>query len=253
MKSRTIFTVLVLVNLALGGALAWSMQQSVAPAPLPAEEHADRVRLAGEAVASAPLASAAEVTELQSEPASPEAASAAAASAVLAVAEPVATPVAAEPAARLLCLRWGDFTTSQWREARNALRLQMAGVEIEETLNEDKARYWVYMPPLDSVEAARQAVVELKGKGVADTFIIQDGGPQQLAISLGLFSKKSMADEFVARLKSKGIDRIVSKPHPQSRYISILVREVPENRKADVKAMAAAFDKTAVQQVPCPG
>lgn len=248
MKSRTIFTVLVLVNLALGGALAWTMQQPVAPAPLPTEEHAERVRLTGETVASA-----AQVSEAQPVPASPATASAAAASAVLPVAEPVATPVAAEPAARLLCLRWGDFTTSQWREARNALRLQMTGVEIEETLNEDKARYWVYMPPLDSVEAARQAVVELKGKGVPDTFIVQDAGPQQFAISLGLFSKKSMADEFVARLKGKGIDRIVSKPHPQSRYISILVRDVPEERRADVKAMAAGFEKTAVQQVPCPG
>ena len=253
MTSRTIFAVLVLVNLALGGALAWTVQQPAVTAAVPAEEHAERVRLADEPMASAPMASAIVLAQTASEPVADPAASAPAASASAPVVEPVATPVAAEPAPPQLCLRWGDFTTSQWREARNALRLQVGGLEIEETLNDDKARYWVYMPPFDSLEAARAAIADLKAKGVADTFIIQDGGPQQLAVSLGLFSKKAMAEEFVAKLKSKGVERIISKPHPQSRYISILVRNVAESSKAALKTLATGFEKTSVQQVPCPG
>lgn len=256
MKARTLFFILVLLNAGLAAVLFWSLQQPVAPQAVPPDEHAGLVLLQGETAASLAQAqpASAAVAEPVAEP-EPVASAPAASDAGGAGSAPVASvaSVAAEvPAERRICMRWGDFTTTQWREARASLRLQFASVEIEEFLNEDKARYWVYLPPFDTQEQARAAVADLKARGVGDTFIIQEPGPQQLAVSLGLFSKKSMAEEFVARLKAKGIERIISKPHPQSRYISIVLREVPEDQKAALRALAGRFEKTALQVQACP-
>lgn len=244
MKARSTFLVLVLINLVLAALLAWTVLMPPVAVALPPEEHADQVRLPDEAPASVAVASAAPVSVVDSSSAPP--------ANVAVLAEASAVPAsAASSTTRLVCLRWGDFTTAQWREARNALRLQLGTIEIEEFLNEDKAKFWVYMPPFDSLEAARVAVADLKANGVVETFIIQDGGPQQLAISLGLFSKKAMAEEFASKLMAKGIDRVVSKPHPQSRYISILMRDIPEPQKATVRAMSAGFENTSVQELAC--
>lgn len=256
MKARTLFAVLLLLNVALGAGFAWTQLRPAAPAPVAPEYQASRIQLEHEAPASAAQALPAVVepakeTIAAEEP--PPVASAPPASAVVVASAAQASEApASAPAERLICLRWGDFTTAQWREARSALRLQLATLEIEEFLDEDKARYWVYLPPFDSQQAARQAVADLKSRGVADSFIIQEPGPQQFAVSLGLFSKKSMADELVSRLKSRGIERIISRPHPQSRYISIVLRDLPESQRGTIRTLAARFEKTTVQNQPCP-
>lgn len=260
MRSRTFFFLLLTINAALGGLLAWQLLAPPAATTAPAEEHVERVRLDSEMPASAAPASAVAVASAPAAPGGTAASAPAPAPVTTPPVEvvdatppaPASTPVAA-PAAASLCARWGDFTALQWKEARAVVRAQLGSVEIEETLNEDKARYWVYLPPFDSQEAAKQAVADLRSRGINDTFIIQEPGPQQLAVSLGLFSKKAMAEEFVGRLRAKGIDRIVSKPHPQSRYISILIRGVPPAQKAQLRALAGGFEKTTVQIVPCPG
>lgn len=247
MKSRTLFVVLLVVNLGLAGALTWSLLRPKTAGQLPGEEHVESVHLLGEMVkASAPVA------KLVVKPV----ASAPVASSVIvpAVAEssiPTASPVLAQKPV-LACLSWGDLSGKQWIEARLLLQKKLGRIDFEERMNEDKAKFWVYIPPAESLADARKAMEELKTKGFNDALIIQDSGPQQFAISLGLFSKKSMAEQFLAKLKAKDVTEAVNKPHPQSRYISVLMRNLAADQQAEIKKMASGFEKTTVQSVACP-
>lgn len=247
MKSRTLFVVLLVVNIGLAGAVAWSLLRPHTPGQLPSEEHVESVHLLGEiSKASVPVA----------KPVVKPVASAPVASSVIvpAAAEastPTASPVLAQKPV-LACLSWGDLSGKQWIEARLLLQKKLGRIDFEERMNEDKAKFWVYIPPAESLADARKAMEELKAKGFNDALIIQDSGPQQFAISLGLFSKKSMAEQFLAKLKAKDVTEAVNKPHPQSRYISVLMRNLAADQQAEIKKMASGFEKTAVQSVACP-
>lgn len=249
MKSRTLFVILLVVNLGLAGALVWSLLRppTLRSGQLPKEEHVESVHLLAEITkASAPVA----------KPVVKPVASAVIASSVIvpAVAE-ASAPIASTAQVQkpvLACLSWGDLSSKQWIEARLFLQKKLGRIDFEERMNEDKAKFWVYIPPAESLAEARKAMEELKTKGFNEALIIQDSGPQQFAISLGLFSKKSMAEQFLAKLKAKDVTQAVNKPHPQSRYISVLMRGLAAEQQAEIKKMASGFEKTAVQTVACP-
>ena len=65
--------------------------------------------------------------------------------------------------------------------------------------------YWVYIPPLSSKKEAEAKVSELKKLQIADHFIVQEDGPNNYAISLGLFSSREAADSYFQVLRGKGV------------------------------------------------
>lgn len=250
MKSRTLFWILAIINLFLAGVLAWSIFQPEKPLILPKEEQVAQVHLLSE-LPEASLAEAKPV--VASEPsASRVAASAPSASAVISTASAAIASAEVTPAKPVLsCLMWTDLSGRQWIEARLLLQKKLGRLDFEERMNEDKAKFWVYIPPADSLEEARSTLAGLKEKGMTDALIIQDNSPQHLAVSLGLFSKKAMADQFVAQLKAKDVTRAIIKPHPQSRYISVLMRSLTEEKLGEVKKLASTFEKTSVRPMKC--
>lgn len=64
--------------------------------------------------------------------------------------------------------------------------------------------WWVYIPPLASKADAEKKAAELRGLGVADYFLIQEG-PNRFAISLGIFSSEKGGQERMSELKNKGV------------------------------------------------
>lgn len=65
--------------------------------------------------------------------------------------------------------------------------------------------FWVFLPPAPDRAAARKRVAELKRAGITDYFVMQKQGPQQFAISLGVFNTRGPADNLVQSLRLKGI------------------------------------------------
>ncbi len=65
--------------------------------------------------------------------------------------------------------------------------------------------YWVYIPPLGSRQEADRKVAELKKIGVPELFVVQEAGPNRLAISLGIFSTAQAAGERLEALRGKGV------------------------------------------------
>lgn len=250
MKSRTLFWILAVINLLLAGAVAWSILQPEKPLSVPDEEHVAQVHLLSEL----PEASLAEAKPaVASEPiASPVEASAPSASAAISMASATIASAEVAPAKPVLsCLMWADLSGRQWIEARLLLQKKLGRLDFEERMNEDKAKFWVYIPPADNLDAARSTLAGLKEKGITDALVIQDNSAQHLAVSLGLFSKKAMADQFIAQLKAKDVTGAIIKPHPQSRYISVLMRALTEEQLSEIKKLASSFEKTSMRPVKC--
>lgn len=64
--------------------------------------------------------------------------------------------------------------------------------------------WWVFIPPQADRNTAVKKANELRALGVTEFFIVNDG-PQQFAISLGVFSSEEAAQSHLAQLRSKGV------------------------------------------------
>ena len=63
----------------------------------------------------------------------------------------------------------------------------------------------MHVPPLGSKEAAERKAAEIRKLGVDDLFIVQDPGPAQFAISLGLYKNEAQANRLLESLREKGV------------------------------------------------
>jgi hypothetical protein len=63
--------------------------------------------------------------------------------------------------------------------------------------------WWVRIPPSGGREGAEQRVADLRALGITEFFIVPEAGPNQFAVSLGLFKSESSAQQHLAYLRSK--------------------------------------------------
>lgn len=83
-------------------------------------------------------------------------------------------------------------------------RIKQAKLTAQErTVGE--TRFWVYIPPLASAEAARKKAEELAGLGVDDFYPINNGSKWQNAVSLGVYSTREAGEKRLAALKASGV------------------------------------------------
>jgi hypothetical protein len=65
--------------------------------------------------------------------------------------------------------------------------------------------YWVNIPPGGGKEGATKRAETLVKAGIEDYIIVRDAGPNQYAISLGLFRSEEAANRLIEQLKKKNI------------------------------------------------
>ncbi len=130
------------------------------------------------------------------------------------VAEPVAEPappaetrpppaVAAVTKPAGVCVAWTGLANNE-ADALDA-RLAAAGATGVRSRVEIPSSWWVRVPPQISKEQAERRVQELRQLGVTDTYIVQDAGPSQFAVSLGLFKTENRARLMLSQLSAKGV------------------------------------------------
>ena len=86
-----------------------------------------------------------------------------------------------------------------------AQRLRRIGLTATRTRSDAPESWWVRIPPQGSRSAAERREVELNLQGVTDTFIVQEAGPAQYAISLGLFKTEARARVLLDQLRARGV------------------------------------------------
>ncbi len=112
------------------------------------------------------------------------------------------------------------------------------------------SRYWVYLPPLDTVEQARAVLRRLKDDGLQD-YVRVMRGPMRNAVSLGLFKQRDSADRRLVQLRAKGYE-----PKLDIRYKSERVRWLDvafgKGLRFPEKAFGAEFPAVRWAPAHCP-
>ena len=108
----------------------------------------------------------------------------------------------------------------------------LAGLRISRR-TEINGGWWVFIPPAANRKAAVDKTGELLALGVSEYFIVSDG-PQQYAISLGVFSQEESAKAYLEQLRGKG----VRSARIEAREADGMVRHVLEIRGDAIALMS---------------
>ena len=148
-------------------------------------------------------------------------------------AEPAVVP-APSPAPPALCHAWADLSASE--ADRLVQRLRRIGITAARSRSETPEAWWVRIPPQRNRGEAERRVVELNLLGVSDTFIVQESGPNQNAVSLGLFKTENRARILLGQLRAKGVENAGIEPRMSTSYR--IQANVPANELRIVESAA---------------
>ena len=126
---------------------------------------------------------------------------------------PASAGTTAAPAAgsgALACAAYGPFPSDDAVQ-QGETRLKPLGLTVSEHLVPGKSKqgYWVYLPPFGSKKEADLAASLLKRRGVADIYVVTDEANRN-AISLGVFSQKSGAQDRQKAMKKLGYHALMA-------------------------------------------
>jgi hypothetical protein len=149
-----------------------------------------------------------------------------------------AAPPPAEP--EELCLLWENLPADAADRLASTLAEKLAGIRVERSaVPVEGAGWWVMVPPLANKAEADKKVGELKELGVSDLFVVHDAGPNQFAISLGIFSSEKGGQEHLARLKAKGVKSAKLNRRPGKEMQFSVEARGPLAKQAEVEELAA--------------
>jgi hypothetical protein len=163
-------------------------------------------------------------------------------------------PVASKPAAeagpaRIACLEWGGFSAADATRAGEALAPLSLGNRISQRQVDDTANWWVYIPPRANKQDAQKKVGELKARGVDEYFIVQDEGPFQYALSLGVFKTEAAAQSRLEALRAKDVrTALVGKRETPLQKTYFQVRAVEDALAAKLRETAQSFAGSEVRE-----
>jgi hypothetical protein len=118
---------------------------------------------------------------------------------------PAAGPAAAPGAPGGSCVEWGGFAVAEAPKAEQALAPLALGARLSQRRSEEKAGWWVFIPPQANRAAALKKTAELKTLGIDEFFVLQDEGKMRWAVSLGVFSSEEAARSRLEALRAKGV------------------------------------------------
>lgn len=103
------------------------------------------------------------------------------------------------------CLAWNALAAADADGIEQLLGERFPGLRRSRHTIPESGSWWVYIPPLASKAEADRKSAELKRLGAPEFFVVQDKGPNRLAISLGIFSSEQAAKERLDALQAKGV------------------------------------------------
>ncbi len=105
----------------------------------------------------------------------------------------------------LLCFEWGEFSDAELKGVMDALSDAALADKQSKREVEYEIGYWVFIPPLKDKTATAEKISQLKERSVTEYFVVQEPGPWQNAISLGVFKTQEAAQNYLAELRTHGV------------------------------------------------
>lgn len=140
------------------------------------------------------------------------------------------------------------------REAAGRLAELLTGrdaqLKLEQRVLEEPPSWWVYIPPLPNGAQADRKAAELSRLGIKDFYVVRESGPNQFAVSLGLFRSEEGAKEYLAALQRKTVKsaRILARETAGDKAV-VEVRGSADSLAKALEALPAEF--AALQQTEC--
>jgi cell division septation protein DedD len=131
-------------------------------------------------------------------------------------ATPEAAPASTSVSPPAVCHAWANLTADQ--AERLSQRLRRVGATPIRSRTETPDSWWVRIPPQGSRAEAERRVIELNLLGVTDTFIVQESGPTQYAVSLGVFKTENRARVLLGQLRTRGVTNAGIEPRMTTTY-----------------------------------
>lgn len=142
------------------------------------------------------------------------------------------------------------------REAADKLIELLAGrdaqLRIDRRPHNEPSSWWLHIPPLPNSAQADKKAAELTGLGVKDFFIVRESGPNQYAVSLGLYKSEESAKAYFDVLQKKKVrsariqvreaagDKIVVEVRGNADRLAKAMADLPTEFMAVPKAECAA-------------
>lgn len=140
------------------------------------------------------------------------------------------------------------------REAAGKLAELLAGrdaqLKIEQRALEEPTSWWVHISPQPNGAQADKKAAELSKLGIKDFYVVRESGPNQFAVSLGLFKNEEGAKEYLGSLQKKGVKsaRILARETASDKMI-VEVRGSADQLAKGLSELPAEF--AALQKVDC--
>lgn len=115
-----------------------------------------------------------------------------------------AAPAAATPPAAA-CVEIGGLAENEANAVLQNVIAGKPGLHTDHKTSSTPSAWWVRIPPSGGREAAERRAAELRAQGISELFIVNDAGPNQYAISLGLFKTEAKAQQHLANLQARQV------------------------------------------------
>lgn len=149
------------------------------------------------------------------------------------------------------CYEWGSFSAAGLQRAQAILGQHSLVATVQQKTMQEALRYWVYIPPLSSLQAAQTKVAELKALGVEVSFIIQEA-PWRNAISFGVFKDERLANKLLEQLQRQGVRTAQKGVRNQEKgRASLLINDMSAEMAGELSKQGANFPGSELKQVIC--
>jgi hypothetical protein len=150
------------------------------------------------------------------------------------------------------CVELGPVPAADAARAEEAVNGLAAGLKVVQRRVEEAGRWWVYVPPLPTRQAALQRVADLRKQGVEDSLVVNDDPQWRNAISLGVFRSEDAANKRLDELRKRGVRGIEVAPREAaSARAYVQLRDAPDPARARLSELKDRFPGAEVRE--CPG
>ncbi len=136
-----------------------------------------------------------------------------------------------------ICLDLFDIPQGEAESLERQLADKLPSFKIAQEKRSGNAKFWIHIPPLKNKREAENKAAELKKFGVKEYFIVQESGPENLAISLGVFSTREAAMTALEALRGKGVRSARVGERPGKSALVQLELRGPASRSGELNAL----------------
>lgn len=149
------------------------------------------------------------------------------------------------------CYEWGSFSGPDALRAKAALTRLALEVTAKKHTPQEAIRYWVYVSPLKTTEAAQAKVAEIRQLGIEETFIIQEPKWRN-AISLGVFRDEVLANKFLEDLHLRGVkSAIKGQRNLDGEQTGYLIKNMTPPQRDEIDKLQPEFPGSDLKLIDC--